>query len=136
MILNNIFLMAIDKGKSKAMFNLGDNYKNIEKNNNESIKYYLMAIQKNYQPSKHSLKDITNSLERYFLYKQYNIIFDEEVTKDIHIFNNKLKISKNDLCGICLEENKQCILLNCFFHYVCINCYIQLYDKPCSFCRL
>jgi tetratricopeptide (TPR) repeat protein len=38
--------MAIDKGYSDAMYNLGSYYQNIEKNYDESKKYYLMAIDK------------------------------------------------------------------------------------------
>ena len=134
--MKKYYLMAIEKGDSNAMNNLAIYYENIEKNYDESKKYYLMAIKKGGSDAINNLKNITSPLERYILYNEHNISFDEELTKDIHIYNNKLKISKNDSCGICLENNKQCILLNCFFHYICTNCYIQLYDKSCSFCRL
>jgi hypothetical protein len=31
-------------------------------------------------------------------------------------------MSNYDLCNICFEENQKSILLNYFFHNVCINC--------------
>jgi hypothetical protein len=75
------------------------------------------------------MKKYTTSLERYICYQKINIFFDEELTKDIYIYNNKLKKSKIDECGICLEENTECIMLNCFTHYICIECYIKLYKN-------
>jgi hypothetical protein len=37
---------------------------------------------------------------------------------------------------ICFRDDLTVILLNCFFHYCCIDCYIKVYDKPCPICRL
>ena len=134
--MKEYYLMAIEKDNSTAMYNLGHYYQTIKINYDKMKKYYLMAIKKGHFNAMYNLKMKTSTLERYILYEQHNISFDEELTKDIHIYKNKLKISKNDTCGICMEDNKQCILLNCFFHYVCTGCYIKLYNKPCSFCRL
>ena len=130
--------MAIEKGNSKAMYNLAIYYKGIEKNYEKTKEYYLMAIQKGNTFAMNNIKIITTPLERYILFKKHNIPFNEEITKEIHIYNNKLKTSsKDDICEICMKDEQQkCILLNCFFHYICINCYLRLYDKPCPFCRL
>ena len=134
--MKKYYLMAINKGDLDAMINLAIYYEEIEKDYDNMKKYYLMAVNKGHLDAMNYLKNITSPLERYILYKQNNISFDEKLTKDIHIYNNKLKMSKINSCGICLENNKRCILLNCFFHYICTDCYIQLYDKPCSFCEL
>jgi hypothetical protein len=85
-----------------------------------------------------NIKSITSPFELYFLFQKHNIKFDEEIPKEVHIYNNKLKnFSKDDKCDICMEdENKKCVLLNCFSHYICTDCYIQLHDKPCPFCKL
>ena len=135
--MKEYYLMAIEKGILDAMNSLGLYYENIEKNYDKMKKYYLMAIQKGHSNAKKDIIKITTPLERYILYKEKDIPFEEEITNGIHIYNNKLnKFSKIDECGICIENNKECILLNCFGHYVCKDCYIKLYDKPCPFCRL
>ena len=115
---------------------IGNYYKNIEKDYDKMKEYYLMAIKKGNLIAIDNIKRNTTLLERYIYYKKNDIPLNEELTRDIHIYNNKLKMSKITDCGICMEDNKECIILNCFFHYVCTNCYIQLYDKPCSFCKL
>ena len=129
------YLMAIEQNHTNAMFNLGIYYENID-NNYMAIKYYLMAIKLNHTNAKQYLKRITSSLQRYIYYNKHNIPFDEIITNDIHIYNNKLKISKKDKCNICFEDDIICILLNCFYHYTCSDCYIQIYNKECPFCRL
>ncbi len=57
--------------------------------------------------------------------------------KDFLILYNKIKYySKIDNCKICFNDNVKNIPLNCMCHIVCINCYYNLYDKKCPFCRL
>lgn len=41
-----------------------------------------------------------------------------------------------DTCPVCYEEEKECIVLNCFNHYVCSDCYIKIYESHCPVCRL
>jgi TPR repeat protein len=85
------YMIAIDKGQSNAMHNLAYYYENIEKNYDLAKKYYLMAINKGHLNAMNNIKQITTILERYVLFKKNNIKFDEEINKDIHIFNNKIK---------------------------------------------
>jgi hypothetical protein len=128
--------MAIDKGNLNAMNNLGYYYENIEKNYDLAKKYYLMAIDKGNLASKDNIKQLTTILERYVLFKKNNIEFDEEINKDIHIFNNKIKnYSVKEECKLCYNVH-ECIPLSCFCHRTCIDCYVQIYNKPCPFCRL
>ena len=59
----------------------------------------------------------------------------EDILKDL-VDKNKIKFgSKLDNCPVCLDT-KTCILLNCSAHYICSDCYIELYNKPCPVCRL
>jgi len=133
--MKKYYLMAIELNNSKAMNRLASYYKNMDDKNN-AIKYYLMAIKLNNSKAINNLKKITTPLQRYIYYKNNNIPFNEEITNDIHIYNNKLNISKNDTCYICYENDKTCILLNCFYHYTCTECYFNINDKPCPFCKL
>ncbi len=135
--MKKYYLMAIDKGDPNAMGNLGYYYQNVEKDYDLMKRYYLMAIKKGNLDAENNIKKLTTSLERYVLYTEMDIPFKEKLSKDINIYKNKLKTSsKIDDCNICIENNKECILLNCFAHYICKQCYIKLYDKPCPFCRL
>ena len=46
------------------------------------------------------------------------------------------KLSKMAVCDICMSEcEKQCIPVNWCMHYACVECYWQLADMPCPFCR-
>ena len=128
------YLMAIEKGNSKAMYNMGL----LLHNNNqleEAKKYYLMAIEKDNSKAMYNIKKIITPLECYYLYEKHNIPFTEEKTRDMHIFKNKISLlSKDDNCPICYEHSK-CIPLECC-HYLCITCYVKLYEEPCPVCRL
>lgn len=129
--------MAIENDCSLAMYNLGRFYNHIEKNNELSKKYYIMAIQKdNDDDAFESLHKITTPLERYLLFKENNIKFDEEMDNEIHKYKNKInKYSEEAECPVCLETAK-CIPMSCFFHVVCINCYTKIYNEPCPVCRI
>jgi len=133
--MKKYYLMAIELNNSNAMNNLATYYKNINDKNN-AINYYLMAIKLNHSNAVNTFKELTTPLQRYIYYTNNNIPFDETITNDIHIYNNKLKKSINDMCYICFEDDKTCVLLRCHGHYTCTDCYINIYDKPCPFCRL
>jgi TPR repeat protein len=116
------------------MYNLGKYYEKIEDYENMK-KYYLMAIKLENTDAIHALKKKVTPLELYLLFKKENIEYTDPLTKEIQIYLNKLLLSKIDECGICLETNN-CILLNCFRHYICTSCYIKFYDKPCPYCKM
>ncbi len=41
------------------------------------------------------------------------------------------------VCDVCMADGElECIPVNWCMHYVCISCYLMVYDKPCPFCRL
>jgi len=95
-----------------------------------------MAIKLNNLHAITNFNLITTPLQKYIYYTKNNIPFNDVVTNDIHIYNNKLNKSIIDTCNICFEDNQICVILNCINHYICTTCYINLYDKPCPFCRL
>ena len=128
------YLMAIEKGHIDAMNNMGW-LLNEQNELEEAKKNYLMAIDKGNVLAINNIKKITTPLERYYLYEKHKIHFTEEITRDIHIFKNKISLSsKDDDCIVCYEHTK-CISLECC-HYLCATCYVKLYKGPCPVCRL
>ncbi len=43
---------------------------------------------------------------------------------------------KIDNCNICMEKNKEQILLSCYCHYICKYCYYELYNEPCTYYQI
>ena len=89
--MKKYYLMAIDKGESKAMYNLGYYYEDVEKDYVEMKKYYLMAIDKGNSDAMINLGNYYyQNIEDYsFLtlpYKNKTII---------NIINNKFKKDNN-----------------------------------------
>jgi TPR repeat protein len=136
------YLMAIENGNCTAMCNLGCYYGNIEKKYDEAIKYYLMSI-KNYNNNalKLYIKIATNKLEQYI--KLRNIDYDtvrnyikSNLSAEKQIIDGKIKnCSKIDECSVCIES-KLLIVLNCFNHYVCLDCYSKVIASgKCPECR-
>ena len=101
-----------------------------------TIQDYLAAIEKGNEYAMNNLTVITTPLKRYKLYMEKNIKYEEPKTKEIKLYENKVKYTSKELkCCVCLYT-KKCILLGCFAHYICVDCYVELYDKPCPVCRL
>jgi tetratricopeptide (TPR) repeat protein len=41
------------------------------------------------------------------------------------------------VCDVCMSDGEiECIPVNWCMHYVCISCYLMVYNKACPFCRL
>ena len=40
-----------------------------------------------------------------------------------------------DDCMICYGENLESVKLDNCEHYLCIDCFIELVEKPCPYCR-
>jgi hypothetical protein len=96
----------------------------------------MMAYKHGFIFSLNYLKKITTPLKRYKLFTDNNIDYSESINKEIHIYKNKVKnTSKLDECPVCLES-KTCIMVNCFAHYICTDCYVELHNEPCPVCRL
>jgi tetratricopeptide (TPR) repeat protein len=129
------YTMAIEKGNSNAMINLGYTYI-IENNIAKGIEYYIMAYKHGYKDALKYLIEIITPLKIYKLFTDNSIDYPEPIDKEIQIYKNKVKnTSKLDDCPVCLET-RTCIMVNCFAHYICTDCYIELHNKPCPVCRL
>ena len=129
------YTMAIEKGNTNAMVNLGYTYI-IENNTAKGIEYYIMAYKHGYKNALKYLIEITTPLKIYKLFNDNNIDYPEPIDKEIQIYKNKVKnTSKLADCPVCLEK-RTCIMVNCFAHYICTDCYIELHNKPCPVCRL
>lgn len=157
------FLIAVEHGNSSAMNWIGKLYMNGPDTYDEAKKYLLMSVQYDYHLALLNLythiskfKLTGDELDILVDYgRKYNDkikIFDTEKTKEIWLYiseklnlpckyygNYVLKLRnscKMLKCEICLSDNeKKCIPVNWCYHYVCTDCYMQLYDRPCPFCR-
>ena len=85
--MKKYYLMAIEKGNSKAMNNLGSYYKNIEKDYDQMKKYYLMAIEKRNFTAMNNLGLFYKNIEKdYDQMKKYYIMAIEK--GDPSVMNN------------------------------------------------
>ncbi len=140
------YLMAINLNNSIAMNNyanllyMDDDDNKIE----EAKKYYLMAINLNNHKSINDYLIAEKNILKQYIYLielksdiAISHINKIKNNKDVIILSNKLKYySKIENCNICMEENKVNVLLNCFYHYICKDCYCNLYNKPCPYCNI
>lgn len=116
---------------------------------NNSLTYYIKAINLNDNISLENVKkDYFNKEEQLYLFLK-NFCNSKIANNFVSCFENTnkniflcklydLKINylyKIDDCNICLDTDKKLIVFNCFKHYCCINCCIELYNKSCPFCR-
>lgn len=129
---------------NKILIELYEKILEYEKNIDELSEFYLMLIENNniYALDKYSglrknkfiqyneLSKINNTnIHKYYL-KQLN------KDPDIFVYNNKKKFNfVIKTCDICYKENTCNIILKCHAHFVCDECYIELYNKRCPFCR-
>lgn len=134
------YLMAVEYSDSDAMYNLGNYYKEIEHNIPKALEYYIMAHNNNDSDALDIIKEIATPLERYLICKEYNLPYVEKnatLKNDIYIYENKLKYASQIMkCPICLMDDKQCLMLRCFAHHVCNECYSKVYLSSCPLCRI
>jgi len=137
------YLMGVEKESIDSMFELGNYYKLIENEQKQAIKYYMMAyIHSKSEPKIirdtiiKELKEITTPLELFMLFQDNALEYNEDITPEIQLYINKLKLAKVGICDLCKEKDKKVIMLQCFAHEYCSNCYVKVCDKSCSICKL
>ncbi len=137
------FLMSINLNNTNAMYNyaiLLEEENKIE----EAKEYFLMAIKLNDSDAMNNYINIEKSILKQYINLikiksevAINYINEIKNNRDVIILSNKLKYNnKIDNCNICMEENKVNVLLSCYCHYMCEDCYYNLYNKPCPYCKL
>ena len=142
--MKKYYLMAINLGNSDAMFNLGFHYCEIE-DYEQMNKYLLMAIDSGNIWAMHKfesyccndviliyyeLNKIKNKSE--FVIEKLNILRkNKKVCKFINKINYSLNNNLIDDCPICLDTNKNVLLLDCM-HFRCIDCYSKY--NICKMC--
>ena len=128
----------------RIKFNIA-NQEDIEKTISEDLQKRLSLLYTaKDEGSDHKLKyndwiEYTIKSPYVYVNKENDIKYTDTLTTEILIYNNKLN-NKNtlilDTCNICMDEKiKKCLLLNCFAHYLCIDCYVHLYNN-CPYCRI
>jgi len=120
--MKKYYLMGINKGNTNAICNLGTYYKKVEKNYDEMKKYYLMAIDKGDKTAMYNLAKYYRDIE-----KDHN-----NAAKYITMLLKSANIQED--CIVCYEH-KQMYYTRCNRHYICNDCFIILFDKPCPYCR-
>ena len=141
--MKRYYLMAIEKDSVKAMCNLGAYYQVTEINHERMKHYFLLALEKGNHTTAHNLQGyIIQTRDFAFLldeYKKGNDLsrFIPSFAAVIRKYELSKKYGITDTCGICLEENKICILTGCY-HPFCLDCTVDClaknYDK-CPTCR-
>ena len=154
--LKKYLLMAIEKGSSEAMGCLAIYYQNYNKID-EMEHYYVKSIEKdnvnaminygNYFLQKNDL----NSMKKYYLMALkhgsnyiYNEIINFNIKNPTHkfgltelkeyIIKYKLKsANKKTFCYSCHGCNDM-YYTSCGKHYICVDCAVKLYKKPCVIC--
>ena len=121
--MKEYFLMAIEKGHSDAMNNLGNYYKNIEKDYNKMKEYYLMAIKKGNSHAMNNLgyqyqyieKNNALALKYYYMaMKQGNV---QAMLNLGNLFTDNEKKKKYFLMAFEHDKNNPIVLYNLAFHY-------------------
>jgi len=135
------YTMGAEQNYDEALEALGDIYNYDEHNKEEAIKYYIKAISLGNTGAYNELKNIANQLEIYNIFVKHKITYNEKMTKQnekaLQIYQNKIKyLSRTVDCPVCLDENVLCIPVTCSAHFICTDCYVKIYDKPCPVCRL
>lgn len=134
------YLMACEKNIKEAYESLGDIYNYVDKNTPLAIQYYIKSISLGNEDAIKELENITSHLEMINLFEKNNIQYncdDPKKNNSLQIYKNKIKyLSRTSECPVCLNDNLLCIPVNCSAHFVCTECYIKIYDKPCPVCRL
>lgn len=135
------YSMAIKKGNTKAICNLGYYHENITKNHREMIKCAFLAIKKGKFFSENKLNSL---LDLHFMNSADIIIENvEHVNGDIikkvnkHLFSRDPNDFEKDECCICCElapiAKTKCTKNKIYSHAVCLNCLDKI--NKCPLCR-
>jgi hypothetical protein len=131
---NKYYMMAIEKGYMHSF----NNYLIYLKKSNSMIQSnyitnFIKFFQINGSGRLYYMKNFMNVFDWYDIHISLNINID--CPPEYISYINKLCDSTiNGNCDICMYDNVKMIKLNCS-HYICNECYKQLYYKPCPFCR-
>ena len=130
--MKKYYLMAIEKGESIAMNNLGQYYQFIEKKYDEAIKYYEMNNETFKEKLNTLLKD--NFIHN-IAHKYKHLLTGNNLKKYAEFLNfHKCMINDNkEECCICMEDT-YLIELNCHpNHKICYKCIKNI--VRCPLCR-
>jgi tetratricopeptide (TPR) repeat protein len=132
-------LSGIENGNKLLMRLLAIYYKSIKEDFENAEKYFSMAIVHDDYISILLLGKLYSKQQKYYqminlhynkvIYKFYIELFSSEDFFGSTLFKEKTE------CFICLEE-KELIVLRCFFHYCCVNCHKKVCLNRCPYCRL
>ena len=143
--MKKYLLLSHEHNNFNSSYNLGCYYQFIEPNEEEMIKYYIIAIEHNHERVLENIIKYyhNNILKVYLIFKKYQtknkyIEFQlkklEEKNSVIYFLCNKVRLlSKTQECPICLDTTI-CIPIACS-HYFCVECYVVcMTNNKCAYC--
>ena len=108
--MKKYYLIAIEKGNTIAMNNLGFYYEHIEQNYDEVVKYYLMAIEKGH-----------DGIKKQLLVYYKNNMTSLDINNAVKILN---KLGEHQLKYTYIEyglNNNKHVDFNLLDNYICVN---------------
>lgn len=145
------YLLGITYKDTDSCYELALHYQNIKDFDNMK-KYYILSTEIEIEKDINNKQNLNNGIDEFNPFT-LQLVLETIVNPNINILNklHKLKNSKqlqiyhnkirlftklNNIedCSICYE-NKLHIDIYCG-HCVCIDCYPQIFDKSCPFCRI
>ena len=127
--------MAIEKGHSSAMNNLGLYYEE-QKDYDNMKKYFLMAFEKGHCEAMNNYIKYSKDYKLAYKYKsklnnENKKLLEEYLSLCAQYLNNKIELTK-DHCCVCFEDKYLQPFINCS-HGLCDTCYAKV--NKCPLCR-
>ena len=146
--MKKYYLMAIDNGNTGTYYNLGLYYEEVEKDYQQMKKYYLMAIEEGDSDAMYNLGLYYEEVEKNYvqMVKYYQIAIEngnDEAQEKLDnynsnmVINDSIKKKKTDKISECIVcyETRIMYATSCNNHFICGDCIIELFNKPCPICR-
>lgn len=141
------YLIAIEHGDEESFINLINLIVDVAFEPEDNEITYIIQYAKRHPEQVSELynehKIVSNDLlPLYFSRAWHDILVNLGLEKPNLAAVNYLALkrkthSKLAVCDVCMSDCEiECIPVNWCMHYVCISCYLMVYDKPCPFCRL
>jgi|LakMenEpi03Aug12_release.lakeMendotaPanAssembly.Ray.scaffolds.fasta_scaffold42015_4 tetratricopeptide (TPR) repeat protein len=140
--MENYYHKAITEHQNEyAMIRMADYYNEVKKDEKNTIKYLLMALNKNNLTALRKIKDIyinKEEIDKYIDLVKNKILendtfFKTNYPKFTLFLESRKKYFEKGSCSICYETTTL-IPFDCFCHMFCVSCYCRI--DSCALCKL
>ena len=135
-ISKKYFIMAMEKGYSRAILSIHDILPlvTITDDDIDLLKKYINVNSNNLNQLNSCIQ--TDVFRWYEIIKKLNVQCSPATAEIISNFELKQRyFSKTGDCTVCWNEQTTVIPFSWCNHLLCIECYKQVYNKPCPLCR-